>query len=113
MPTSQKPGPYYTAPAIVPEDARDGTARYLAGEKTPTTLVTLVVGSDLVLTATLYPNPKKEARIEVYDADANYIGTLMTLPGGFGIGLTSFDALTLCVPTAVRLFPNHLLTEQD
>lgn len=84
-------------------------------------LITLVVGSDLVLSlrknlkefshgvgGTAYWNVP-EFRVEAHDSDGNYLATLAIHRAP---GLLGLEFLALCVPIAERLFPTYLTTEQ-
>jgi hypothetical protein len=114
-PTSQQPGPYYTAPQIL--EAQDHEA--VATE----TLAAMTVGSDLQLVVNTYTRQASNkdtwrvhqgqtatVRVEAFDSDGNFLTTLLVADPRYS---TPSSLLALAVPVAERLFPNHLLTVND
>jgi hypothetical protein len=103
--------PYYTTPALDVEDtgSEDGIL-----DVQPTGIITVTLGSDLVMWAERRVRSVDLAfqgwwRVCACDSDANHMAVLAVVNGDDVEDLRL--AMQIAERTAVRLFPNHLLTE--
>lgn len=111
---------YFTAPELYDDGENGRKLRMPAHEFYPTTQV--AVGSDL--TVTVGWDPESLAwMVDAFDSDGNWLTCLATVhvpskTDAEGYATPSFirglrpdsTMIALAVDTAVRLFPNHLLT---
>lgn len=102
--------PFYSTPALHVDDTGSDTGRI---DVQPTGLITVTLGSDLVMWAERkveYIDHEHEGtwRIGVCDSDANHLAILAVVKGSLK---DLRAALPIAERTAVRLFPNHLLLE--
>lgn len=102
--------PYYTTPAIHVDDTGSEDGRL---DVRPSALITVTLGSDLVMWVERFVQhveglPGGAWRIGVCDSDANHMAVLAVVNGTLQ---DVYAAMEIAERSAVRLFPNHLLTE--